>query len=226
MKIKNIGINRQFIRQLARHKGVQFAVGFAAFLLIVLFLTATGPAAVYAQATPTATLTNTPAPTNTLTPTPIATGIANASANGLLQYLICGEYSFGRVTPGACVQIYNGSDIEVKASTGRTTWLLDGETGNVTTFGAISQGPSALKCAYGSQSITGSGTVVAATPAAMGITTPVYVLQSLAEDSTGAKHHTSSTNAAGVVTLKVWDSALTPAASGSAAVVNYTVCGN
>lgn len=191
----------------------------------MMFLFATVPAAVNAQATATPTQTPTTAPTDTPTPTPIATGLPNPQGGGFLQYLRCGEYSFGLVTPGACLQTYNGSDIEMFSAAGARTIFVDGETGNITSIGAIAQGSTGVKCVSGTQAITGSGTVVPGTLSGAGISTPSAVMASLASDSTGDLHHVSTTKSSGVVTLKLWNSALTPVASSGAGTVDFIVCG-
>ncbi len=71
----------------------------------------------------------------------------------------------------------------------------------------------------GSTTITGTGTI------AHGLATPSYVTAVLAQDITGASNLVSHTNAAATVTIKVWTSALTPAASGAGAVVDWCVIG-
>ncbi len=89
-----------------------------------------------------------------------------------------------------------------------------------TVSGKVLQYPTpARKMVCGESSITGTGTI------AHGLSTPEYVTANLATDSTGAIHHVSTTNASATVTLKVWTSALTPAASGSAANVDWCVVG-
>lgn len=204
-----------------RQRRILIAGGVAlAIILSVVFFSATVPAALAMQATATPTNTFTPVPTNTPTPTFIATGIANPAANGFLQYLICGEQSYGRITPGACLQIYNGSDIEVFSQAGRRTWYLDGETGN----SSASQGLGS-RCVRGTQNVIGAATVIPATLTAAGIATPSFVVTGLGTDATGDGLHLTHTRASGVVTLKVWSSALTPVAATTVVAVDYEVCG-
>lgn len=197
-----------------------------ALLIIGLFLFATVPAAVMAQATATPTATFTPSSTATLTPSPIATGLPNPVGGGFVQYLRCGAYNFGEITPGACLQIYNGSDIEGFSAAGRRTYLMDAETGDVTIYGRLSQGPLSVKCVRGEQSITGSGTAIPATLTAAGISTPQFVQATLGQAITGDANLVSATHGSGVVTLLVYNSALTPVAASGAAVVDYEICGN
>lgn len=199
-----------------------------ALLFGLLLLGSLSAPLVHAQATATPTNTNTPSPTPTLTPTPIATGLANPQGGGFLQYLRCGAYSFGVITPGACLQVYNGSDMEAFSAAGARTFFMDGETGNVTTAGTftVTGAVNGYKCVHGSQSITGSGTAIPATMTAAGISTPSIILASLNSASTGDLHHVSAVTSGGAVTLQVWNSALTPAASSGAATVAYEICGN
>lgn len=196
-----------------------------AIITAVMFFSATVPAAVAMQATATPTNTSTPVPTNTPTPTFIATGLPNPAANGFLQYLICGEQSYGRITPGACLQIYNGSDIEVFSQAGARTWYLDGETGS--TSGGQGLGN---RCVRGQQSVIGAATVIPATLTAAGITTPSWAMHSMAGDIGNTHHSASHSNASGVVTLKVWNNMLsgtvTPQAATTTVAIDYEVCGN
>lgn len=103
-----------------------------------------------------------------------------------------------------------------------------GNSGALTISGAmsVSGAINGVKCVNGSQSITGAGTAIPATLTAAGISTPSFVQVTLLTDPNGDVSNVSSTNAAGVVTLKVWNSALTPVASSGAATVNYNICGN
>jgi hypothetical protein len=220
MKGFQFHLNRKFINR----KTLAIIVAFVLIASALLVFVMSAPPSVQAQSTVTPSPTPTAANTATLTPTAIATGVANPAGNGI-QYLICGRYGFGNITPGACLQIYNGSDSEGYATTGRRTYLMDAETGNVTIYGSLAQGTTGTKCVSSTQSITGSGTVVPGTLSGAGISTPSAVMASLASDSTGDLSHVSTTKASGVVTLKVWNSALTPAASSGAANVDFIVCG-
>ncbi len=71
----------------------------------------------------------------------------------------------------------------------------------------------------GSTTITGTGVIAHA------LATPVYVMAQLAQDTTGGSEHLSHTNSAATVTIKVWNSALTPAASNAGAVIDWCVIG-
>lgn len=211
------------------HRKVIAIVSIIAFIVIAMFLFVTSaPNVAFAQATVTPTNTLTPSPTPTLTPTPLATGLANPSGN--VQYMICGRYSFGEVTPGACLQVYNGSDIEVFSSAGRRTWYLDGETGNVTVYGSISEGASGVKCVDGEQSFIGSATVIPATLTAAGISTPRAALMSFASSPNNDHALLWSTSSGGAVTLNagqaILGATLTPQAATTTVSTEYRVCGN
>lgn len=71
----------------------------------------------------------------------------------------------------------------------------------------------------GSTTITGTGVI------AHGLATPQYVLHNLAGDATGNGNLTSHTNISGVVTLKIWNSALTPAAATTPLAVDWCAVG-
>ena len=83
--------------------------------------------------------------------------------------------------------------------------------------GALSAGQ---RIVCGTTNITGTGTLPT------GLATPSYVLVSLAQDATGDCARLSTTNAAATVTAKCWNTALTPAAAATVAVVNWCVNGN
>lgn len=223
MKLKHLSFNPKFVNR----KFTSILIAMIVMMVLAFALSATIPAAVQAQATATATNTATTAPTNTPTPTALATALANTSGNGFVQYLRCGSYSFGQVTPGACLSIFNGSDIEVFSSTGRRTWYLDGETGQVTRY---TGGTGADKCWKGQQTVLGSATVIPATLTAVGISTPAWVSEGFAASPGNTYWQHSHTNAAGVVTLNVYQNILsgtvTPQAATTSVAIDYEVCGN
>ena len=78
---------------------------------------------------------------------------------------------------------------------------------------------SGQKCVNGTQAFTATGVI------AHGLSTPVSVQISLAEDVTGDGARTSYTNAAAVVTAKVWTAAATPVAAAAVHTIAYFVCG-
>lgn len=75
------------------------------------------------------------------------------------------------------------------------------------------------KVVCGSTTITGTGTLPHA------LATPSVVLLSLGADATGKSAHLSFTNASATVTAKVWNTALTPAASDEGVAVQWCVIG-
>jgi len=75
------------------------------------------------------------------------------------------------------------------------------------------------KIVCGSTTITGTGTI------SHTLATPAVVLLTLGEDMTGKNAHLTFTNASATVTVKVWDTALTPVASDTGADVQWCVIG-
>ncbi len=71
----------------------------------------------------------------------------------------------------------------------------------------------------GSDTITGTGTI------AHGLATPSYITAGLAADATGDGVRVTWTNASAVVTLKVWNSALTPAPNTTPVAVDWCAKG-
>lgn len=67
--------------------------------------------------------------------------------------------------------------------------------------------------------ITGTGTI------AHGLATPSYITYGLAQDATGDGARVSHTNSAATVTLKVWNTALTPAAATTPVAVDWCAVG-
>lgn len=70
-----------------------------------------------------------------------------------------------------------------------------------------------------SSTITGTGAI------AHGLATPVVVLAAIADDVDGDHARVSSTNVSATVTIKLWNTALTPAAATTPAVVDWCVVG-
>jgi len=91
--------------------------------------------------------------------------------------------------------------------------------GGVVVGNVLQYGSSGYRVVCNTTEITGTGTL------AHGLATPVAVLGNLSEDATGDHAHVSFTNSAATVTAKVWDTALTPAASSAGANVDWCVVG-
>lgn len=87
-------------------------------------------------------------------------------------------------------------------------------TGNVLQYAASGQ-----RIVCGETSITGSGAIP------HGLATPVYVMANMAADVAGDHVRLSTTNASATVTVKVWNSALTPAPATTAVPVDWCVVG-
>lgn len=110
--------------------------------------------------------------------------------------------------------------------TGKILELLDNGTPvfSVNNGGAavglvLQYGSSGKKLVCGSQTITGTGTV------SHGLATPEAVICGMGANVTGDGSTCSSTNSAAVVTLKVWNSAATPAAATTPIAVDYCIVG-
>lgn len=226
-----------------------FAVGFV-LLVLLLSLGPIGQVA-YAQATdtPTPTLTRTPTSTRTptLTPTPTNTPTTTpfpVDRNQLLGSLLC------RNPQRDCIQSRNGGGLHFYGANGGLTLFADAATGNITSGGSISaSGNVTVTGQLSANTISSSGNitvtgdisttgkllapnyevcgivpnVVGTAVAPHGMPTPGVVIVSLAEDATGDASHVTYGNAGGVVSLKVWNSALTPAPNTTPAAVSWCV---
>ena len=95
------------------------------------------------------------------------------------------------------------NDALVLAKAGTPVFKV-GNSGSVTGY-VLQYGSTGKKGVCSSTTITGTGTI------AHGLATPSVALASLAGDVTGNGARVSTTNAAGTVTVKIWNSALTPA---------------
>ena len=87
-------------------------------------------------------------------------------------------------------------------------------TGNVLQYGSTGQ-----KVVCGSTVITGTGAI------AHGLATPSYVTYAMAQDATGDGARLSHTNITATVTLKAWNTALTPAPATTPVTTNWCVVG-
>lgn len=122
-------------------------------------------------------------------------------------------------TPAAVVDSAGVSNLlELRANA--TPQLSVSKTGVVT--GKVEQSDqSGVKCVYGTQTVTGTGTI------AHGLSTPVAVQVSLAQTMTVNGGLVSYANSAGVVTAQVWQIPATPGAVAATTpvAVSYRVCG-
>jgi hypothetical protein len=131
--------------------------------------------------------------------------------------------SLGTATP--LLEIYNqgvGQSLVIRDSGGTPEFVVNangGVTANSLTAAVIGASASGQKCVYGTQAISGTGTI------AHGLATPAMAQLTLAEDVTGDGSEVSYTNSAAVVTAKIWNSAATPAASVVTHTVAYYICG-
>lgn len=132
------------------------------------------------------------------------------------------------ITPGATVQIPSYAVTAIPTSTpvngqviSPTAVIVNGTpafwvTPIPTATPNVSGG---LYTVCGSTTITGTGTI------AHGLATPAYVSAGLAQDATGDAARVSWTNSSATVTIKVWNSALTPAPNQTGAAVDWCVKG-
>lgn len=132
---------------------------------------------------------------------------------------ITGPTAAATATPAAVVDNLGAGNVLLsvrKAATPQFSVYNDGTiNGKVLRYGAASG--QAMVC--GSTSITGTGTLPTT------LSTPVYVQLALAQDVTGDCARLSYTNSAATVTAKCWNTALTPAAAATVAVVNWCAVG-
>jgi len=145
----------------------------------------------------------------------------NVSATGGQNYSnwlkVAGPTAIATATPAMVVDSLGVSNIlEVRDAATPVFTVRNGGTvvGNVLQYGS-----SGYKIVCNTTTITGTGAL------AHGLATPVAVVGALSEDVTGDHAHVSFTNSAATVTAKVWDTALTPAASSAGATVDWCVVG-
>lgn len=77
----------------------------------------------------------------------------------------------------------------------------------------------------GSQLVCGTDTITETADVTHGLTTPAFAVCSLAQDPTGDAQSCSTSISGSTVTIKVWQSAATPAANTAGADVNWCVVG-
>lgn len=118
-----------------------------------------------------------------------------------------------------CVEAWNGMNVVMYSDAGNTrVFKVDGSNGNIT--GKVLQ-----YATPGSRQICSTQTITGTDVIAHGLATPQYVNVSLAQDATGDGARLSYTNASATVTIKVWNSALTPAAATTPVSVSWCAVG-
>lgn len=119
-------------------------------------------------------------------------------------------------TPAMIVDSYGVSNLlEVRDAATPVFAVRNGGT----MLGVIGYGTAGQKLICSQTTITGTGAIPHA------LSTPVYVVGSIAEDITGKSAHLSFTNSSATVTAKIWNTALTPAASDVGVKVDWCVVG-
>lgn len=118
-----------------------------------------------------------------------------------------------------CVEAWNGMNIVMYSDAGNTRVFKVNGADGVITGKVLQYATSGSKQICSTQTITGTGTI------AHGLATPQYVNVSLAQDATGDGNSLSYTNSSATVTIKVWNSALTPAAATTPVSVSWCAVG-
>ena len=197
-----------------QNKKILLVATLIACAIVALVLFALPSATVLAQ---TATPTNTPTNTATPTTTPFAIS-GNASVRG--TYLC-------RLANVDCVQVRNGGNIHFYSSNGSNTITLNGSTGAISAQSLSVTTPMAV-LAYQTPGVRmkcSTDTITGTQAIAHGMATPQYVNANLGADVNGDHARVSFTNASATVTIKVWNSALTPAAAQTPVAVDWCVVG-
>ncbi len=148
-----------------------------------------------------------------------------------------------------CVESWYGGSLRIYSDAGTTQkFAVVGSNGNtsiggdltvtgvITTNGGYAGNITPVATATarphwcGVQTVNGAATVIPATLTAAGITTPRAPVATLGQDITLDANQVTVSNAAGVVTIKVWQlrtaATLTPQAATTPAVANVCVDGN
>lgn len=129
--------------------------------------------------------------------------------------------AFGTATPQfSIVNEGSSQSLEVRNSGGTPVFQVNSSGalgGQVLT--APTPGQS-IVC--GTTTVTGTSALTSSTH---GMATPIAAQVTIAEDVVGDGARASYTNSAGTITLKVWNSAATPAASAAGHVVSWCVRG-
>lgn len=233
-----------FANTLRQRNTRRWIAGIVSALLVVMAVLALGGGAqiVLAQATdtptptntfiPTSTLTVTPTPTNTSTPTTTPYPLSQQkNSNSPLQpvsSILCAFDTVGY----DCLQGRGGGSIHLYASNGAEKFSVNGETGAVSA-GALSVNSLSLATpqavlAYQTPGVRmkcGTNTITGTLAIAHGMATPQFVMANLAADVNGDHARVSSVNASATVTIKIWNSALTPAAAQTPVAVDWCVVG-
>jgi hypothetical protein len=198
------------------------------FVLLTIFALMQLPSIATAQGTSTATAAATATFTATSAPnvTPFPMQLSPLSNGGAR----CGAYNETPLQTGDCFQVQNGGTMHFYDSTGVNSITLNGANGAITTTGVVSipgakiLNAAAVKTFYEcniSAAVVGTAVVTPITTNA----TPVVVVASLGAALTGDGANSSTTLSGNSITLRVMNSALTPAANTTPMAVNYCIYG-
>jgi hypothetical protein len=194
------------------------ALGVLTFI-VVMFLVAAPLVSIAHASTNTPTPTNTPTLTPTLTTTPFPNAI-----NAIDGSVIC---KFGGNGTYDCIQGRAGASIHLYDSNFKNTFSVNGQTGAVHAQSLTLATPMAV-LAYQTPGVRmkcGEDTITGTLAIAHGMATPQFVTANLAGDANGDHARVSSVNASATVTIKVWNTALTPAAATTPVAVDWCVVG-
>ncbi len=118
-----------------------------------------------------------------------------------------------------CVEAWNGMNVVMYADAGNTRVFKVNGADGVITGKVLQYATPGSRQICSTQTITGTGVL------ATGLATPQYVNASIAQDLTGDGNRLSYTNSAATVTVKIWNSALTPAAATTPVTVSWCAVG-
>lgn len=122
-------------------------------------------------------------------------------------------------TPAARINNLGAGNDALTIEKASTPVLKVGNSGALT--GKVLQ----YNAASGQAQVCGTTNITSTTTIAHGLATPSYVNVTMAQDSTGDGARVTYTNSAAVVTLKGWNSALTPAPNTTPIAVSWCVIG-
>ena len=158
-----------------------------------------------------------------------ASSITNSGGQANSNYFsVSAPTAVASATPAVRINSLGANNDLLVVEKNSTPVFKVGNSGALTISGAVSVSGAinGVKCVNGTQNVIGSATAIPATLTAAGIATPSFVQASLGTDATGDGVYVTNTRGSGVVTFKIWNSALTPAAATTVVAVDYTVCGN
>lgn len=158
---------------------------------------------------------------------------ANGNINGAGWVNVSAPTAIASATPAVVINSAGVSNLLDLRKNATPVFQVNG-AGNVTVAGTLNvTGITTLggvKCYKGQQTVLGAATVIPATVTALGVTTPTWFNESFAASPGDTYWQSSHTNAAGVVTINVYQRMLsgtvTPQAATTSVALDYEICGN